>query len=424
MVMYKHIANKTIMLGVTGGIAAYKAAALASKLRQAGAELHVIMTRSAAQFVQPLTFQTLSQNRVMTDTFEERNPSAIAHIDLADRADLFVIAPATANVLGKLANGIADDMLTTTLLATQAPVMIAPAMNVHMYDHPAVQENIAKLAGWGYLFIEPAEGQLACGYVGKGRMEEPETILQVIDRFFAGTVAAETYALKKDLSGKRVLITAGATRERLDPVRFFSNRSTGKMGYAIAEEARDRGAEVVLIAGATTLPDPVGMKVTKVESAQEMYDAVLSHFASADVVVKAAAVADYRPAIVHPHKMKKQDGALSIQLERTPDILKLLGQQKTRQILVGFAAESENLEANAMQKIKQKNLDMIVANNILSAGAGFAGETNIVTIFDQNGKLLDLPQMAKKEVAQHLWDEIVKKWPGEKGKDHEGSGDC
>ncbi|UIN47733.1 bifunctional phosphopantothenoylcysteine decarboxylase/phosphopantothenate--cysteine ligase CoaBC [Bacillus licheniformis] len=392
--------NRNILLGVSGGIAVYKAAALTSKLVQAGANVKVIMTKSACEFVSPLTFQALSRNEVYTNTFEEPNPRVIAHIDAADWADLVIVAPATANVIGKLASGIADDMLTTTLLATTAPVWIAPAMNVHMYDHPAVQRNISVLYKDGYRFIEPSEGYLACGYIGKGRLEEPERIVQLAESYFSN----EKSGL---LEGKRVLITAGPTREQIDPVRFFSNRSTGKMGYAFAEEAARMGARVTLIAGPTVLDDPAGVDVIHVQSAEDMYQAALSVFDESDIVIKTAAVADYRPKHVHDQKMKKKDGGLVIELERTKDILKALGERKTKQILVGFAAETQHVEDYAKQKLETKNLDMIVANNITAEGAGFGTETNIVTVFHRDGKKTAHPLMSKREVAAEVLKEAA-----------------
>ncbi|MCY7754452.1 bifunctional phosphopantothenoylcysteine decarboxylase/phosphopantothenate--cysteine ligase CoaBC [Bacillus haynesii] len=392
--------NRNILLGVSGGIAVYKAAALTSKLVQAGANVKVIMTKSACEFVSPLTFQALSRNEVYTNTFEEPNPRVIAHIDAADWADLVIVAPATANVIGKLASGIADDMLTTTLLATTAPVWIAPAMNVHMYDHPAVQRNISVLYKDGYRFIEPSEGYLACGYIGKGRLEEPERIVQLAESYFSN----ENSGL---LEGKRVLITAGPTREQIDPVRFFSNRSTGKMGYAFAEEAARMGARVTLIAGPTALDDPTGVDVIHVQSAEDMYQAALSVFDKSDIVIKTAAVADYRPKHVHDQKMKKKDGSLVIELERTKDILKALGERKTKQILVGFAAETQHVEDYAKQKLETKNLDMIVANNITAEGAGFGTETNIVTVFHRDGKKTEHPLMSKREVAAEVLKEAA-----------------
>ena len=390
------ITGKTIVLGVTGGIAAFKAAALCSKLVQKGAKVHVILTKSAMQFIQPLTFQALSRNHVTTDTFEEKEPSKIAHIDLADRADLIVVAPATANFLAKAALGLADDMLTTTLLATEAPVMVCPAMNVHMYNHPAVKKNLSLLKTMGILFVEPGEGFLACGYVGKGRMAEPEQITQEIENYFLA---------KKDLQGKRILITAGATRERIDPVRFLSNRSTGKMGYAVAQAARDRGAEVVLVSGVTNVNPPAGVQMVLIESAEEMFQAVVAHAGNADIIIKAAAVADYRPAVVLSQKMKKKEENLSIQLERTKDILHYLGQhKKAGQILVGFAAETNNVMEYALDKINRKNLDFIAANNVAQEGAGFGVDTNIVQLYDKDGLIKSLPKMDKRNVAQQILD--------------------
>ncbi|GCD83403.1 phosphopantothenoylcysteine decarboxylase [Parageobacillus thermoglucosidasius] len=390
--------GKNILLCVTGGIAAYKAAALTSQLTQRGANVKVMMSESACKFITPLTFQALSRNEVYVDTFAEKNPAVIAHIDVADWADLVLVAPATANTIGKLAHGIADNMITTTLLATKAPVWIAPAMNVHMYEHPAVQANIETLYRFGYRFIEPSEGYLACGYVGKGRMEEPEKIIENIEAYFA--------AHNPFLRGKKVLVTAGPTREKLDPVRFFSNRSTGKMGYAIAEVAARFGAEVTLISGPTGLEAPANVDTVRVESAQEMYEAVMERFPHVDIVIKAAAVADYRPKHVFAKKMKKQPGDYVVEMERTTDILKTLGEQKTSQILVGFAAETDHVEEYAKQKLENKRLDMVVANNVSEEGAGFAGDTNIVTIFKRDGSVRSLPILPKKQVAEEILKEI------------------
>jgi phosphopantothenoylcysteine decarboxylase / phosphopantothenate---cysteine ligase len=390
--------GKKILLCVTGGIAAYKAVALTSKLTQAGAEVKVIMSESATKFVTPLTFQALSRNDVFTDTFDEKNPKVIAHIDLADWADLVIVAPATANVIGKLANGIADNMVTTTLLATTAPVWIAPAMNVHMYDHPAVQKNIQQLYDYGYRFIEPSEGYLACGYVGKGRLEEPEKIVALVKEYFSSG--------KRPLAGKTVLVTAGPTREKIDPVRYITNRSSGKMGYAIAEEAAKDGANVILVSGPVNLPSPEGVTVVNVESASDMYDAVMERYSEVDVVIKTAAVVDYRPKYPVDHKMKKQDGDQILELERTKDILFELGQKKDNQILVGFAAETDQVEEYARQKLLKKNADMIVANNVKAEGAGFDAETNIVTIFKRDGTSEHLPLMSKKEVAKKILKEV------------------
>jgi phosphopantothenoylcysteine decarboxylase / phosphopantothenate---cysteine ligase len=394
------VKGKNILLCVTGGIAVYKAAALTSKLVQAGAQVKVIMSASATQFVTPLTFQALSRNDVFTDTFDEKNPEVIAHIDLADWADLVLVAPATANVIGKLANGIGDDMVTTTLLAVTAPVWIAPAMNVHMYGHPAVQKNIAEIYSFGYRFIEPSEGYLACGYVGKGRLEEPEKIIEHLNDFFDMP--------RSILAGKKIVVTAGPTREMIDPVRFFSNRSTGKMGFALAEEAARQGAEVTLISGPVSLTCPPGVNLIGVESAEEMYNEVINHYETADIVIKSAAVADYRPKTASDKKMKKQDGDLAIEFERTKDILKTLGEKKDGQFLVGFAAETNDVEEYARAKLSKKNADMIIANNVTVEGAGFAGDTNIVTIFRRDGSKRDLPLLSKAETAKEILREIQK----------------
>lgn len=395
--------NRNILLGVSGGIAGYKAAALTSKLVQQGASVKVIMTESACKFVSPLTFQALSRNEVYTDTFKEKNPKVISHIDVADWADLVLVAPATANVIGKLAAGIADDMLTTTLLAATAPVWIAPAMNVHMYDHPAVKRNVMTLHRDGYRFIEPGEGYLACGYVGKGRLEEPEKI--------AGLIASYFLQANGSLKGKHVLITAGPTREAIDPVRFFTNHSTGKMGYALAEEATNRGARVTLVTGPTSISPPSGCEVINIETAADMHQAVLAHFHEADIVIKTAAVADYKPKHSFDHKIKKTDGTLSIEFERTVDILKELGKRKTGQILVGFAAETNDVEQYASKKLISKNLDLIVANDISQAGAGFGSDTNLVTFFGKNGEKKSYPLQTKQQVAKEIMDEITKLLP-------------
>lgn len=389
--------GKKILLCVSGGIAVYKSAALTSKLVQAGFEVKVIMSESACQFVTPLTFQALSRNEVYTDTFDEKEPSVIAHIDLADWADLILIAPATANMIGKLANGIADEMISTTLLAATAPVWIAPAMNVHMYDHPAVKKNIETLSSFGYRFIEPGEGYLACGYVGKGRLEEPETIVETI----------QTYFFPKKLLNKTILITAGPTIEKIDPVRYFTNRSSGKMGYALAEAAVEMGANVILISGTRSLPAPHGAKVVHIESAEEMYNEVMKYFPKAHIVIKSAAVADYRPKEVAPKKMKKKSGDLAIEFERTKDILHGLGQIKDQQFLVGFAAETDHVAEYAQQKLKNKNADMIVANDVTAEGAGFAGDTNIVTIYHKDQTKKELPMLSKYETAKEILQEIT-----------------
>lgn len=397
--MDDQIKGKKILLCVSGGIAVFKAAALTSKLVQRGYEVKVIMTESAQEFVTPLTFQALSRDHVYVDTFTEPNPEKIAHIDIADWADLVLIAPATANIIGKLANGIADDMMTTTLLAATAPVMIAPAMNVHMYDHPAVQRNMATLKQDGYKYIEPNEGYLACGYVGKGRMAEPEDLLDMIDHHFI-------YQNNQIWHGKKVLVTAGPTQETIDPVRFFSNRSSGKMGYAIAEMAAARGADVTLISGPVSLKDPHGVHKISVTSAKEMYDAVHQEFKQADVVIKAAAVADYRPVETFEQKVKKSHEDMHIEMERTGDILQSLGEIKSKQLLIGFAAESENIETNAKKKIQKKNLDIIAANSITEKNMGFQADTNELTLYFANGKEVAIPLTTKAEAANRLLNEV------------------
>lgn len=388
--------NKKVLLCVTGGIAVYKAAAFTSKLTQQGAEVKVVMSESATQLVTPLTFQALSRNEVYTSTFQENNPKVVAHIDLADWADLVVVAPATANIIGKMANGICDDMISTILLATTADVFVAPAMNVHMYEHPALRKNLNTLSEFGYKFIEPGEGYLACGYIGKGRLAEPEDMIAYLNAYYS------TASTNQVLAGKHVLITAGPTKEKIDPVRFITNRSTGKMGYALAEEAANQGANVTLVSGPVTLKPPHNVNLVQVESAEEMYNAVMDVFAEQDLIIKTAAVADYRPKIVHDQKMKKKDGALSIELERTKDILKELGQRKDNQVLVGFAAETENVEYYAKSKLVNKNADMIVANNVAAKGAGFASDTNAVTMYKKDGTSIDVPMMSKQEVAKRI----------------------
>ncbi|HBM3527826.1 TPA: bifunctional phosphopantothenoylcysteine decarboxylase/phosphopantothenate--cysteine ligase CoaBC [Listeria innocua] len=392
--------GKNILLAVSGGIAVYKAVALTSKLTQAGANVKVMMTEHAQEFVPPLSFQVLSKNDVYTDTFDEKKSSVVAHIDLADWADLVIVAPATANLIGKMANGIADDMVTTTILATEAPVWVAPAMNVHMIQHPAVIRNINRLYADGVRFIEPEEGYLACGYVGRGRLEEPEKIVLRIAEFFQED--------KDLLQGKKVLVTAGATREKLDPVRYFTNHSTGKMGFSIAESAARHGANVTLITTSKTLPVPPGVEAVYVESADEMYQAVLERKAEQHIFVMTAAVADYTPANVSEQKIKKQPGDFTIEMKRTKDILLEIGQNKTaEQVVIGFAAETENLETNALKKLTSKNADMIVANNISEAGAGFSGDTNIVTFYRKDGSNDVLPLLDKKEVAEHIIEEAA-----------------
>ncbi|NLI89324.1 MAG: bifunctional phosphopantothenoylcysteine decarboxylase/phosphopantothenate--cysteine ligase CoaBC [Epulopiscium sp.] len=383
--------SKNIVIGVTGGIAAYKMLDVTSTLRKKGYEVDVIMTKNACEFVQPLSFQTISGNKVIVDTFEPVPRWEVEHIELAKKADLFLVAPATANILGKIANGIADDMLTTTIMATKAPVILAPAMNTNMYDNPIVQENIEYLKQKGYEFIEPASGFLACGDIGKGRLASPEDITDKV-----------ISSLEKDrsLDGRRILITAGPTIEEIDPVRYLSNHSSGKMGYEIAEEAVKMGADVRLISGPTSLPCPKGVKRIGVKSARDMYQAVHQEFDWSDVVIKVAAVADYRPVEVSSNKLKKDKDNLTIELEKNPDILKSLGEKKANKILIGFAAESNNLIDYASKKLKDKNLDFIVANNITEEGAGFGGDTNLVTIIKSDGSIKSYEKMTKKEVAR------------------------
>ncbi|WP_332690147.1 bifunctional phosphopantothenoylcysteine decarboxylase/phosphopantothenate--cysteine ligase CoaBC [Halalkalibacter lacteus] len=392
--------GKNVILAVSGGIAAFKAAALVSKLVQAGANVKVIMTESAKEFVTPLTFQALSRNPVYDNTFNEPDPTKIAHIDIADWADVILVAPATANVLAKLANGIADDMLTTTMLATTAPTYLAPAMNVNMYNRASVQRNISSLKEDGYKVIDGEEGYLACGWTGKGRMAEPEDLLQILQKHFS-------IQSRNLLARKKVIITAGPTQERIDPVRYFTNHSSGKMGYALAQAAKEQGAEVVLISGPTHLQVPDGVEVVHIISAQDMYEAVMKYFVNADIVIKSAAVADYRPKDTFLHKRKKQPGTWSVEMERTIDILKTIGEQKTTQLLIGFAAESEHVEKYALNKLHSKNLDLIVANNILQEGAGFKGDTNIIMTIAKDGEKKEYPVLSKNEAATCIIDDII-----------------
>ncbi|MFS0643545.1 bifunctional phosphopantothenoylcysteine decarboxylase/phosphopantothenate--cysteine ligase CoaBC [Siminovitchia sp. 179-K 8D1 HS] len=393
--------EKNILLCVSGGIAVYKAADLTSKLVQSGFSVKVIMSSSAVKFVAPLTFQALSRNEVHTDTFTENDPSVIAHIDLADWADLVLVVPATANMIGKLANGIADDMISTTLLATTAPVWIAPAMNVHMYNHPAVQKNIQTLLEFGVRMIEPGSGYLACGYTGKGRLEEPAVILEKVKAFFSPGNSV--------LKNRTVLITAGPTKERLDPVRYFTNRSSGKMGYALAEQAALMGANVILISGTDILPDPKNVTCIHVESAEDMYQEVMKHADAADIIIKSAAVADYRPKQVLDSKMKKSADQIIVELEKTTDILFELGKRKKHQFIIGFAAETNHVDEYAKEKLKRKNADMIVANNVTLKGAGFEGDTNIVTIYHKDGTAKELPLMSKTDTAKEILREAALK---------------
>jgi phosphopantothenoylcysteine decarboxylase/phosphopantothenate--cysteine ligase len=394
------MSSKTVVIGVCGGIAAYKALDIVSRLKKKDFDIHVIMTKSACEFVTPLSFQSLSQNMVIHDMFEEPRAFEIQHISLAKKADLVLIVPATANIIGKVAGGIADDMLSTTIMATKAPVVFAPAMNTNMYKNPIVQGNIEKLKGFGYTFIKPSSGRLACGDEGEGKL--PET------SYISEAVTSMLYDIK-DMLKKKVLVTAGPTVSPIDPVRFISNRSSGRMGYAIAEEARDRGADVTLISGPCDLEKPFGINVVKVSTNEEMYNSVLEYFDDSDIVIKAAAVADYKPKVYSEKKIKKTDKDLNIEFKRDNDILKTLGEKKKQQILVGFAAESNDLIENAIKKIKSKNLDYIVANDITQKDTGFSSDDNLVTILSKQGDTYTLPKMPKKLVARELFNLLCKK---------------
>jgi len=389
--------DKKIVLGVSGGIAVYKAVELLRLFVKAGADVSVVMTRNAQEFVTPLTFQTLSGNPVHSELFNLYQETTIGHISLAERADLFVIAPATANIIGKIANGIADDLLSTTVMATTAPVLFAPAMNVHMYENPIYQRNENSLRQLGYHFIDPDYGALACGYSGQGKLPSPEAIF----------TAAQKLLAPQDLTGQTVLVTAGPTREELDPVRYISNYSSGKMGYAVARAAKQRGADVVLISGPTLLPPPAGVQFIPVVSAMQMRTEVFQALDDATIVIKSAAVADYRPMSVSGHKLKKKDADMILQLEKNPDILAELGQNKLERILVGFAAETQDLLRHAADKLQRKNLDLIVANDITQVGAGFDVDTNVVKILHADGEVEALPQLSKVEVAHQLLDRVV-----------------
>ncbi|MFW2488376.1 bifunctional phosphopantothenoylcysteine decarboxylase/phosphopantothenate--cysteine ligase CoaBC [Clostridium chromiireducens] len=392
--------KRNLVLGVSGGIAVYKALEIVSLLKKKDINVDVIMTESATKFVTPLSFQSLSQNMVTYDMFAEPKAWEIQHISLAEKADLFLVAPATANIIGKIANGIADDMLSTTIMATKAKVIFAPAMNTNMYDNPIVQDNIKKLKSFGYEFIEPAEGRLACGTTGKGKLESPEVI---VDR-----VLMELND-KKDLVNKNVVVTAGPTIAPVDPVRFITNRSTGKMGYAIAKEARNRGANVTLISGPTSIEVPKNINIVKVSTNEEMKKAIMEVYNHADIVIKSAAVADYKPKNYSTQKIKKGDNDLCIEFTRDSDILMELGEKKDKQILVGFAAESQDLKENAISKLQRKNLDYIVANDITANDTGFASEDNKVIVLSKSGKEIYLDKMSKEKIASNLFDIILEK---------------
>lgn len=389
--------KKCVVVGVSGGIAVYKALDVISRLRKNNVEVHVIMTKSATKFVTPLSFQSLSQNMVIEDMFAEPKAWEIQHISLAKKADLMLIVPATANIIGKVANGIADDMLSTTIMATKAPVVFCPAMNTNMYENPIVQKNINLLKEFGYEFIEPSSGRLACGDEGKGKLQDTQIIAEETLRKLKST---------NDLLGKKVLVTAGPTIVPIDPVRILTNRSSGKMGYSIAEEARDRGAEVVLISGPTSLKKPNGVKVIDIKTNEDMFTAIKNEFKDADIIIKSAAVADYKVKNYSSEKIKKTGDDLNLIFERDRDILKSLGDIKKDQILVGFAAESSNLIKNAKGKLEKKNLDYIVANDISNTETGFASDENKVVIISKSGKEVYLDKMSKREVAKNIFDII------------------
>lgn len=390
--------GKTVVLGVTGGIAAFKAASLASALVKLHAHVEVIMTKNATQFITPLTFEQLTGHRTITDTFDRNFPHQVEHISLAQRADLVIIAPATANVCAKVAHGLADDMLTTTVLACRCPKLIVPAMNTNMYENPVTQDNLEILRRYGWNVVEPACGRLACGVVGKGKMPEPEELVQHILRHIA---------LPHDLEGKKVLVTAGPTQEALDPVRYLTNHSSGKMGYAIAKMAMLRGADVTLVSGPTSLPAPAFVDLVPVVSAQDMFEAVAARFADFDFVFKAAAVADYTPDTYCDDKIKKKDGDLSIALKRTQDILRHLGQnKKDGQVVCGFSMETQNMLENSRAKLQSKNVDMICANNLKVDGAGFGVDTNIITLITQDD-CTELPLMSKEQAAIAILDKAI-----------------
>lgn len=390
--------GKTVVLGVTGSIAAYKIANLASMLVKLHADVNVVMTKNATNFINPITFETLTGNKCLIDTFDRNFQYNVEHVALAKRADIYMVAPASANVIGKIANGIADDMLTTTIMACKAPKIVAPAMNTNMFENPIVQDNLKKLESYGYEIISPACGYLACGDTGAGKLPSEEVLLDYI---------LKELHYEKDMKGKKVLVTAGPTREAIDPVRFISNHSTGKMGYAIARCAMERGAQVTLITGETSIPKPPFVKMIPVISAADMFEAVKENMDEADFIIKSAAVADYTPAVVADEKIKKKDGDMSIPLTRTTDILKYVGQnRKAGQVICGFAMETKDLIENATKKLNSKNVDMIVANNLKIAGAGFGTDTNVVTLIKKDGTK-ELPMMTKDEVAKAILDEMM-----------------
>ena len=391
--------GKTVLLGVTGSIAAYKIASLASALKKLHADVHVLMTENATNFINPITFETLTGNKCLVDTFDRNFEYSVEHVSLAKKADIVMIAPASANVIGKVAHGIADDMLTTTVMACRCKKFIAPAMNTNMYENPIVQDNLKILQVYGYGVVDPAVGYLACGDTGAGKMPEPETLFQYI---------CKTIAHEKDMAGMKVLVTAGPTQEAIDPVRYITNHSSGKMGYSIAKACMLRGADVTLVTGRTALDAPLFVNTVPVISAKDMYEEVTSRSHDMDIIIKAAAVADYRPCNIADEKIKKKEGdVMSIPLERTDDILKYLGEHKEpHQFLCGFSMETQNMLENSKKKLMKKNLDMIVANNLKEQGAGFETDTNIVTMITQN-EVFELELMSKEEVAFHLLDKIL-----------------
>lgn len=390
--------GKTVLLGVTGSIAAYKIASLASALKKLHADVHVLMTQNATNFINPITFESLTGNKCLVDTFDRNFQFQVEHVSIAKKADVVMIAPASANVIGKLAHGIADDMLTTTVMACKCKKYISPAMNTNMFENPIVQDNLKTLDHYGYEVIQPASGYLACGDTGAGKMPEPETLLAYIEK---------EIAREKDLQGKKILVTAGPTQEAIDPVRYITNHSSGKMGYAIAKAAMLRGAEVTLVSGRTAIEAPLFVNVVPIVTAKDMFEAVTGISNEQDIIIKAAAVADYRPAVVSSEKVKKKEGQMSIELERTDDILKYLGDNKREgQFLCGFSMETQNMISNSRAKLEKKNLDMVAANNVKEAGAGFQGDTNVLTLITQKEET-SLPLMSKEDAANKLLDKIL-----------------
>ncbi len=390
--------GKTVLLGVTGSIAAYKIASLASALKKLHADVHVLMTQNATNFINPITFESLTGNKCLVDTFDRNFQFQVEHVSIAKKADVVMIAPASANVIGKLAHGIADDMLTTTVMACKCKKYISPAMNTNMFENPIVQDNLKTLERYGYEVIQPASGYLACGDTGAGKMPEPETLLAYIEK---------EIAREKDLQGKKILVTAGPTQEAIDPVRYITNHSSGKMGYAIAKAAMLRGAEVTLVSGRTAIEAPLFVNVVPIVTAKDMFEAVTGISNEQDIIIKAAAVADYRPAVVSSEKVKKKEGQMYIELERTDDILKYLGENKREgQFLCGFSMETQNMISNSRAKLEKKNLDMVAANNVKEAGAGFQGDTNVLTLITQKEET-SLPLMSKEDAANKLLDKIL-----------------